>query len=71
MNWLKKKSPQSIADSGGCRSAFRSDAIDIVCNSDLDPREIEASRLARETAMKEKWNEGFDDIDTLMNRKRY
>ena len=47
------------------------DSIEIVCNSDLDPRDIKASRLARETALKEKWNEGFDEIDTLMNRKRY
>src|SRR5438046_3127132 len=47
------------------------DSIEIVCNSDLDPRDIKASRLARESALKEKWNEGFDEIDTLMNRKRY
>jgi hypothetical protein len=47
------------------------DSIEIVCNSDLDPRDITASRLARETAIKEKWNESFDEIDTLMNRKRY
>jgi len=49
----------------------RIDSIEIVCNSDLDPRDIRASRLARETALKEKWNEGFDEIDSLMNRKRY
>jgi superfamily II DNA or RNA helicase len=47
------------------------DSIEIVCNSDLDPRDIKASRIARETAIKEKWNEGFDEIDTLMHRKRY
>ncbi len=47
------------------------DSIEIVCNSDLDPRDILASRIARETAIKEKWNEGFDEIDTLMHRKRY
>src|ERR1700682_5423353 len=47
------------------------DSIEIVCNSDLDPRDIKASRLARETALKEKWNEGFDEIDTLAHRKRY
>jgi len=46
------------------------DSIEIVCNSDLDPRDIKASRLARETALKEKWNEGFDEIDSLMYRKR-
>jgi superfamily II DNA or RNA helicase len=47
------------------------DSIEIVCNSDLDPRDIMASRIARETAIKEKWNDGFDEIDTLMHRKRY
>jgi hypothetical protein len=47
------------------------DSIEIVCNSDLDPRDITASRLARETALKKKWNEGFDENDSLMYRKRY
>src|ERR1035441_1072469 len=47
------------------------DSIEIVCNSDLDPRDITASRLARQTALKEKWNEGLDEIDTLAYRKRY
>jgi SNF2 family DNA or RNA helicase len=47
------------------------DLIEIVCNSDLDPRDITASRLARETALKEKWNEGFDQIDSMMYRPRY
>ncbi|HEY6345682.1 MAG TPA: phospholipase D-like domain-containing anti-phage protein [Bryobacteraceae bacterium] len=47
------------------------DSVRIVCNSDLDPRDIKASRVARETALKEKWNEGIDEIDTLMHRPRY
>lgn len=50
------------------------DKVQIVCNSDLDPRDIaigKASRLARETALKEKWNEGADDIDSLLHRTRY
>lgn len=50
------------------------DQVQIVCNSDLDPRDIvigKASKLARETALKEKWNEGADEIDTLLNRPRY
>ena len=45
--------------------------IEIVCNSDLDPKDITASRLAREAALKEKWNEGFDQIDSMMYRPRY
>ena len=55
-------------------SAKRSTAIDrvqIVCNSDLDPRDIRASRTAREAILKEKWNEGADEIDSLLHRTRY
>lgn len=47
------------------------DQVQIVCNSDLDPRDIRASRLAREMALKDKWNEGIDEIDTLLHRPRY
>lgn len=47
------------------------DKVQIVCNSDLDPRDIKASRAARETILKEKWNEGVDGIDSLMHRPRY
>lgn len=50
------------------------DKVQIVCNSDLDPRDIaigQASRQARETALKEKWNEGAHDIDSLLHRPRY
>lgn len=50
------------------------DKVQIVCNSDLDPRDIaigQASRLTRETALKEKWNEGAHDIDSLLHRPRY
>lgn len=45
--------------------------VRIVCNSDLDPQDIKASRLARESILKEKWNEGTDDMDTLLHRPRY
>lgn len=50
------------------------DRVQIVCNSDLDPRDIaigKASKLAREMALKEKWNERADEIDTLRPRPRY
>lgn len=47
------------------------DLIEIVCNSDLDPRDITASRLAREAALKEKWNQGFDQIESMLYRPRY
>jgi superfamily II DNA or RNA helicase len=45
--------------------------VRIVCNSDLDPRDIKASRLARESILKEKWNEGADEMNTLLHRPRY
>jgi SNF2 family DNA or RNA helicase len=47
------------------------DHVRIVCNGDLDPLDIRASRVARETVLKEKWDEGADDIDSLMHRPRY
>ena len=47
------------------------DRVQIVCNSELDPRDIRTSRLAREMALKEKWNDGADPIDSLLNRPRY
>src|SRR5436305_9921167 len=47
------------------------DRVQIVCNSELDPRDIRASRVAREMALKEKWNERTDPIDGLLNRPRY
>lgn len=50
------------------------DEVKIVCNSDLDPRDIaigKASRLARETALKEKWNEGEEEVDSLLYRSKY
>ncbi len=47
------------------------DRVQIVCNSELDPRDLRASRLAREMALKEKWNDGADPIDSLLHRPRY
>ena len=45
--------------------------VQIVCNSELDARDIKTSRLAREMALKEKWNEGIDPIESLLHRSRY
>ncbi len=47
------------------------ETVRIVCNGDLDPQDIKASRLARESILKEKWNEGADEMDTLLHRPRY
>jgi hypothetical protein len=45
--------------------------IQVVCNSDLDPKDIAASRLAREALLKEKWNEAGPELDSLLHRPRY
>ena len=45
--------------------------VQVVCNSDLDPRDVHASRLAREAMLKEKWNEGGPELDSLLFRPRY
>lgn len=45
--------------------------VRIVCNGDLDPQDIKASRLARESILKEKWNDEVDEMDTLLHRPRY
>ncbi len=50
------------------------DRVQIVCNSDLDPRDIaigRASKQAREAALKEKWNEDGEAIASLLYRPRY
>src|SRR4051812_36075833 len=47
------------------------DRVQIVCNSELDPGDIRATRLARELALKEKWNEGTGPVDSLLHRPRY
>jgi SNF2 family DNA or RNA helicase len=45
--------------------------VQIVCNGDLDPQDIKAARLVRESILKEKWNNGVDEIDTVFYRPHY
>ncbi|MBN1335622.1 MAG: DEAD/DEAH box helicase family protein [Deltaproteobacteria bacterium] len=47
--------------------------VRVVCNSDLDPRDIAVARSARDkgAALKEKWTEGETVIDTVLARERY
>ncbi len=47
--------------------------IRIVCNSDLDPRDIGVARTAREQglALKEKWNEQTPPADAALRQDRY
>src|SRR5258708_959491 len=47
--------------------------VRVVCNSDLDPRDVGVARSAEEQAMalKEKWNERPPEADSLLGRERY
>ena len=45
--------------------------VRIVCNSDLDPEDINAARQAREQLLKEKWNEVDDAVESFFRRPRY
>ncbi len=45
--------------------------VRIVCNSDLDPEDINAAKQAREQLLKEKWNEVDDAVESLQRRPRY
>ncbi|WP_394842385.1 phospholipase D-like domain-containing protein [Pendulispora brunnea] len=49
------------------------DEVRVVCNSDLDPRDISAARTAEQQAMalKEKWSERPPEADSLLGRDRY
>jgi hypothetical protein len=48
--------------------------VRIVCNSDLDPRDLTAANLsqkARDQAQVEQWHEQGDEIDSLLERPRW
>jgi hypothetical protein len=48
--------------------------VRIVCNADLDPRDLTAAGLsqrARDQAQVEKWHEQSDEIDALLERPRW
>jgi superfamily II DNA or RNA helicase len=49
------------------------DSVRIVCNSDLDPRDISVARSARDQglALKEKWNEQTPPADAALHQGRY
>jgi len=49
------------------------DEIRVVCNSDLDPRDISAARSAEQQAMalKEKWVERPPEAESVLGRDRY
>ncbi|ABE37252.1 helicase-like protein [Rhodopseudomonas palustris BisB5] len=45
--------------------------VRIVCNSDLDPEDINAAKQARTQLLKEKWNEVDDAVESFFRRPRY
>ena len=45
--------------------------VRIVCNSELDAADVAVSRHARETALKERWNEAPSEVEALLHRDRY
>lgn len=46
-------------------------SVRIVCNSELDAADVTVSRHARETALKERWNEAPSEVEALLHRERY
>ena len=45
--------------------------VRIVCNSELDAADITVSKHARETALKERWNQVPAEVEALLHRDRY
>src|SRR6476659_9732119 len=45
--------------------------VQIVCNSELDAADVAVSKHARETALKERWNEAPAEVEALLHRDRY
>jgi len=45
--------------------------VQIVCNSELDAADVVVSKHARETALKERWNEAPSAVEALLHRDRY
>ncbi|MEJ5301140.1 MAG: phospholipase D-like domain-containing anti-phage protein [Thermodesulforhabdaceae bacterium] len=45
--------------------------VQVVCNSELDAADLAVARHARETALKERWNEATPEVEALLHRERY
>jgi len=45
--------------------------VQVVCNSELDAADVIVSRHARETSLKERWNEAPSEVEALLHRDRY
>ena len=46
-------------------------SVQVVCNSELDAADVLVARHARETALKERWNEAAPEVEALLHRERY
>ena len=45
--------------------------VQVVCNSELDAADVLVAKHARETALKERWNEAAPEVEALLHRERY
>jgi len=45
--------------------------VKIVCNSELDAADVAVSKHARESVLKERWNEAVPEVEALLHRDRY
>lgn len=45
--------------------------VQIICNSELDVNDIAISKVVRESALKEKWNQVPCEMEALLHRDRY
>ena len=45
--------------------------VQVVCNSELDATDVVIAQHARETALKERWNEATPEVEALLHRERY
>ena len=45
--------------------------VQMVCNSELDAADVLVAKHARETALKERWNEATPEVEALLHRERY
>ena len=45
--------------------------VQVVCNSELDAADVVIAQHARETALKERWNEATPEVEALLHRERY
>lgn len=45
--------------------------VQVVCNSELDAADVVVAKHARETSLKERWNEAAPEVEALLHRDRY